>query len=604
MDVSRVAPAIEIDLEALREKYRFERDKRKRPEGEKQYLETGADLADFYETDPHMPVAEREPIVDEIEVAILGGGFAGLLAAANLRKRGVEDFRIIEMAGDFGGTWYWNRYPGVQCDVDSYCYFPLLEELDYIPKHKYAYGAEIYEHCQRIARHFDLYGRAIFHTIIRSVNWDADSSRWQIETDRGDLIKARHFVLASGPYNRPKLPGITGLTDFEGYAFHTSRWDYDYTGGTPRGGLVKLADKRVAVIGTGATGIQCIPFVGEYAKKLYVFQRTPSAIDWRNNETTPPDFKDGLKPGWQRERQYSFHMSTFGLHPVGHVDLIKDGWTAINRTVAAQIEANPSMTEEEIANLRELEDYRYQQWLRDRVDQVVENPATAEKLKAWYRFNCKRPTFNDEYLPTFNRPNVELIDVSDSKGVEAITKKGLIANGVEYEVDCIIFASGFEVTTDMKRRIGIPVLNGVDGKSLYDHWADGFRTLHGFMASGFPNMYFTGFIQGGSTSNVSHMYEEQTSHIAYIIGEAVRRNATKVEVTPEAEQGWIKTMRDTEVSAEAFFAECTPGYYNNEGGNTKWRSHIGESYGPGYPAFLELIEEWRKAGKLEGLSVS
>ncbi len=602
MNVQNSTSAIDIDLVALREKYREERDKRKRPEGEKQYLETEADLADFYETDPHTPVAAREPIVEEIEVAILGGGFAGLLAAVNLRKSGVEDFRIIEMAGDFGGTWYWNRYPGVQCDIDSCCYFPLLEELNYIPLHKYSYGTEIYEHCQRIAQHFDLYGRAIFHTIIRSVNWDAESSRWFIETDRGDLIKARHFVLASGPYNRPKLPGIPGLQEFSGYAFHTSRWDYDYTGGNAAGGLVKLADKRVAIVGTGATGIQCIPFVGEYAEKLYVFQRTPSAVDFRNNALTPPDFKQGLKPGWQRERQLSFHMATFGLHPPGHIDLVNDGWSAINRTVAAQIEANPSLTEQEIADIRELEDYRYQKWLRERVDQVVKDPATAEKLKAWYRFNCKRPTFNDEYLPTFNRPNVELIDVSDSKGVEKITKNGIVANGVEYQVDCIIFASGFEVTTEMKRRIGIPVFNGIDGKSLYDHWANGFRTLHGITTSGFPNLYITGFIQGGATSNVSHLYEEQTNHIAYIISEAMKRNATKVELSVEAEQAWIKTMRDTEVSNAEFFAECTPGYYNNEGGKTR-RSHIGEVYGPGYPAFVELLDDWRKAGTLEGLAL-
>ena len=602
MSFSTTLKSDNIDIVALRAKYREERDKRRRPEGERQYLEVEDELADFYETDPHTPYTPRDTLDEDTDVVVLGGGFAGLLAGAHLRQEGIDNFRIIEMAGDFGGTWYWNRYPGVQCDIESYCYIPLLEELNYIPKEKYSYGAEIFEHCQRIGRHFDLYERALFGTMVRSLKWDAEIARWRIETNRGDHIRARHFILASGPYNRPKLPGIPGLKTFKGRTFHTSRWDYDYTGGDTNGGLVKLADKRVTIIGTGATGIQCVPFVGQYAKHLYVFQRTPSAVDVRGNKPTPPDFAASLKPGWQRERQANFHRATFEQFPPGLEDQVRDGWTEINRIVAEQIAADPSLTPEQILEMREREDYRYQDRVRRRVDELISDPKKAEKLKAWYRYLCKRPTFNDEYLPTFNRDNVELVDVAGSRGVERITENGLVANGVEYEVDCIIFASGFEITTEMKRRIGITDFTGRNGRSLYDHWRDGFRTFHGMTTHGFPNLFITGFIQGGVTVNVSNMYDQQTRHIAHIIKQAMDRGVTTVEPTKDAEDAWVRTMRETEVSNRDFLLECTPGYYNNEGG-TVIRSHLGEVYGPGFHAFLDLLAEWRATGQLEGLAL-
>lgn len=595
----------DVDIDALRRKYAAERRKRLRPEGSKQYIETDDDYADF---DPYTPYVERDPIDADIDVAVLGGGFGGLLCGAHLKKAGVRDVHIIEMGGDFGGVWYWNRYPGIQCDNESYCYIPMLEELDYIPTKKFADGPEIYEHCRRIGKHFGLYDGAIFSTQVRDLIWDGTIDRWRITTNRGDDIRARFVVMASGPFNKPKLPGIPGLRDFAGRSFHSSRWDYDYTGGDYTGGLDKLADKTVALIGTGATGVQLVPFLGRYAKHLYVFQRTPSTVDARNNTATDPEWVKTLRPGWQKERQRNFHSWTFeGMAP-GQPDLVCDFWTELGRNTAARVLALPdpaAMTPEQFMVIREEEDYKIMERLRRRIGSIVGDRQTAEALKPYYRFLCKRPCSNDDYLDTFNRPNVTLVDVSSSKGVEHATGKGLVAGGMEYEVDCIIYASGFEITTEISRRFAIDAIEGRDGQSLYDYWRDGFKTLHGMTSRGFPNQFFTGFTQVGISANIAANYEVQGEHIAYIIAEALKRGAATVEPTAAAQDAWCRTIRENAIDNSDFDAACTPGYYNNEGGGggEGIRSHLGEPYGPGFYAFAELLKAWRDAGDLEGLAL-
>jgi cyclohexanone monooxygenase len=597
----------DIDLPALREKYRQERDKRLRLEGSKQYVELSNDFAEFYEVDLHTPPVVRDPISADIGVAVLGGGFAGLLAAAHLKKAGVQDVRVIEMGGDFGGVWYWNRFPGIQCDNDAYCYMPLLEELDYMPTKKYADGAEIYEHCRRIGRHFGLYDSAIFSTRVRNLRWDEEIKRWRISTNRDDDLRARFVVMTNGSFNRPKLPGIPGIKDFKGHSFHSARWDYEYTGGSATGGLDKLSDKRVALVGTGATGVQIVPFLGRYAKHLYVFQRTPSSVDERGNLPTDPEWVKSLKPGWQRERQRNFHRwSPFEGVVFDQPDLVCDFWTELGRNMTGRIAAmdDPaSLTLEQLMAIREEEDYKVMERLRRRIDDAVEDEQTAEALKPYYRFLCKRPCSNDEYLPTFNRPNVTLVDVSASKGVERATEKGLVAGGVEFEVDCIIYASGFEITTEIHRRYAIEAIEGRGGLSLFDHWAEGYKTLHGMTSRGFPNQFFTGFIQGGVEANTTAMLEQQGEHIAYIISEALARGAETVEPSQEAQDEWRRVIKEIAVDNLQFEMECTPGYYNNEGGGggEGIRSHLGEPYGPGFYVFDDLLKEWREKSDLDGL---
>ncbi|MFI5720513.1 flavin-containing monooxygenase [Nocardia sp. NPDC051750] len=595
----------EVDHAALRAKYLAERDKRLRSEGQQQYVSSEDGFADFFEGDPYTPVTPREPITEEVDVVVLGGGWAGLTAGARLIQAGVEDFRIIELAGDFGGAWYWNRYPGIQCDSDAYCYLPLLEETGYIPTQKYARGDECFEHAQRIGKHFGLYEKAIFSTMTKSLEWDEALRRWQIGTNRDDRILARFVVMAQGPFNKPKLPGIPGINDFTGHTFHSARWDYAYTGGDMSGGLTGLEDKKVAVIGTGASGIQIIPHIARSAEHLYVFQRTPSYINERGNVPTDPEWVKSLQPGWQLERRRNFHTAAFEAFAPGQPDLVCDGWTEVSRNVQAYLDETNSwaeVTPEKFMEIREIQDYRAMERVRQRVDEIVEDPATAAALKPYYRFLCKRPCFNDEYLPTFNRPNVTLVDVSKTKGVERITADGIVADGVEHQVDCIIFASGFEITTDLDRRYGIHPFTGRDGLSLYEHWADGYRTLHGLTSNGFPNIFFTGFVQGGVTASTTDMFDQQATHAAYIIGEALNRDATVVEPTPEAVEGWCATIKETAVDNSNFQRECTPGYYNNEG-EQNIRSHLGEPYWPGFYALEDLLQEWRGTGRLEGLAL-
>jgi cyclohexanone monooxygenase len=596
----------DVDIPALREKYRQEREKRLRSEGSKQYVELEDDFAGYYETDPHSPPLVRDPIAEDIDVAVIGGGFAGLLCAAHLKKAGVDDVRIVELGGDFGGVWYWNRYPGIQCDNESYCYIPLLEELDFMPSKKFADGAEIYQHCRNIGKHFGLYDGAIFSTQVRDLRWDNAVKRWRISTDRDDDIRARFVVMASGPFHRPKLPGIPGIKDFKGHSFHTSRWDYSYTGGDSTGGLDKLADKTVAVVGTGATGIQVTPFIARHAKHLYVFQRTPSTVDVRNNTPTDPDWVRSLRPGWQKERQRNFHSWTFeGMAP-GQPDLVCDFWTELGRNTAARVlalEDPAALTPEQFMTIREEEDYKVMERLRRRVESIVADQDTAEALKPYYRFLCKRPCSNDDYLETFNRPNVTLVDVSATKGVQRATDKGLVANDIEYQVDCIIYASGFEITTEMSRRYSINAIQGRDELTLFDYWADGYQTLHGMTSRGLPNQFFTGFTQVGISANIAANYELQGEHIAYIIAEAIARGATTVEPTQRAQDDWCTAIEETAIDNSAFDSQCTPGYYNNEGGGggEGIRSHLGQPYGPGFYAFGDLLGQWRAKGDLDGL---
>ena len=603
-----------FDPAELKARYLAERDKRIRPDGNEQYTEVVGRFA-HYDDDPYTEWIERDPIVDSVgggvEIIVVGGGFGGLLMGGRLKEAGFDDVRVIEKGGDFGGTWYWNRYPGAMCDVESYCYLPMLEELDYVPKHKYSFAPEIMAHTQAIARHFDLYDQALLQTGVSGMRWDDDDRRWVIETDRGDSLRSRYVAMANGPLNRPKLPGIPGLGSFAGHTFHTSRWDYDYTGGDNEGNLTGLADKRVAVIGTGATAVQCIPHLGAAAEHLYVFQRTPSSVDVRNNRETDPDELD-LSPGWQQRRMENFNVLVSGGDQ--DEDLVADGWTDIFRNLTgiaaktASRQLGRRLTPAEKGQLMELSDYRKMNEVRDRVDEIVEDGATAEALKPWYRQFCKRPCFHDEYLPTFNRPNVTLVDTA-GRGVERITETGLVVSDpsgseTEYEVDCIIFATGFEVGTSYTRRAGYDIV-GRDGVTISDHWADGWRTLHGLTSHGFPNCFFLGFTQTAVTVNVPHALNEQAKHVRYILEQARERGATMVEATPGGEQGWVDEMEAKARIGARFYAECTPGYYNNEGkpGENPMGFRSG-TYGAGPIKFFRVLDEWRSTGRLEGLDLS
>jgi len=596
----------EAEVAALRARYVDERDKRVTRSGQEQYERPSDDFAEAYEHDPYVAIAERAPLAEDIDVAILGGGWTGVLAGYHLRQEGVSSFRHIDHAGDFGGVWYWNRYPGVQCDNDAYCYLPLLEEMDFLPSKKFSDGYEIQDYIQRIARRYEMYEGALFHTLVTGLRWDEAIRRWRISTNRGDEIRARFVVMAGGLMNMPKLPGIPGLHSFRGKMFHTARWDYDYTGGSWRAPeLSRLADKRVAIVGTGATAIQAIPYLARHAAQLYVVQRTPSNVDQRINPPTDPDWAKSLQPGWQKERQANFHRAAQEFPRPGDPDLVCDIWTEMSRNLAAELDSEgwPQLSPQEFAARMERVDYEVMETRRQRVSDFVQDPETAAKLKPWFRFHCKRPLSNNDYYPVFNQPNVTLIDVSATQGVEAMTEKGFVADGVEYEVDCLIVASGFEVTSDLERRWGIPVIEGRGGASIYDHWRDGPSTFHGVITDGFPNMFYTGFIQTATNSSTTEQFRAQVEHIAHIVARASELGAEAVEPDKAAVQAYVSHMREMELDNAQFLKECTPSYYNNEG-EDRPRWALIRGYKPGWDAFIDMLEGWRRAGTLEGLALS
>ena len=586
-----------IDPAALRDKYRAERDKRLREDANEQYREIKDEYVDFL-TDPYIAhPTPRAPLTDEVEIAIIGGGFGGLIAGARLKELGFEDIRLVEKGGDFGGTWYWNRYPGAACDTEAYIYLPLLEELNYVPTQKYAHAPEILSHSQNIAKKYNLYENACLETEVTALNWDENAAKWIIQTNREDRFRARFIIMSNGPLHRPKLPGIEGINNFQGHTFHTSRWDYSYTGGDSNGGLTELKDKRVAIIGTGATAVQCTPHVGEAAKQLYVFQRTPSSIDVRANSKTDPQWAAQLKPGWQKERMENFNILCSG--GVVEEDLVKDGWTEIIRNLISMANYRGEDTNwDEVPQLMEIADFQKMEQIRNRTAELVNDPKTAESLKPYYRQFCKRPCFHDSYLQTFNRSSVELID-TNGNGVERITENGVVANGKEYPVDCIIFATGFEVGTSYVRRSGYDV-TGTDGVTLSEKWADGIRTLHGVMTNGFPNLFIISNSQAGFTTNFPHAMDETSQHIGYMLKECKKEKLSSIEVSKEAEDKWVEEILAVSRFAADFQESCTPGYYNNEG-KPNPKSVQNSPYGKGSRPYFRITAAWREEGNMAGI---
>ena len=591
------------DAEAIRAKYLEERDKR--------LVDRRYDLLDLrgdanaarYRRDPFTAYREREALSDDVDVVIVGGGMAGVVTGAELRKQGVRRIRIIDEAGGIGGTWYWNRYPGLMCDIESYIYLPMLEELDYVPKHRYAFGDEILAHYEKIADKYDLVNDALFHTRVERTEWDEAASRWRLRTDRGDEITAKYVVMAVGILNLMKMPAIPGMDDFQGKSFHTARWDYGYTGGNLHGGLTGLADKTVAVVGAGASGIQCIPHVAESAKQLFVFQRTPSAIGVRGNGPTPDDFARDFEPGWQRERMENFQAVLQGL-PVD-VDLVDDGWTWHFGPVQS-FAPDPSWSPEEYARRAEAFDFEIMELHRRRIDELVDDPDTAEKLKPYYRYICKRPLWHDEYLSTFNRPNVALVDCPT--GIERVTENALVVNGREYPVDCIVFATGFEgEVTPFYRRAGHEIV-GRDGVVLAEKWADGPKTLFGTMSRGFPNLFISPcpFQQSVVTANFTLATTSIAAFVADTVARLEQRGVSSFEVSEAAEADWCDRILATRVDPTPIMALCTPSRMNNEGDPASI-SPLASNYGPGmgdYFGFKAVLEEWQAKGDLAGLELA
>ena len=577
-------------FDELRGRYRIEQQKRLRPEGMAQFRELSEEL----DRDPFVePGFTREPEVEDTTVVIVGGGFAGMLTAIDLAKHGITDVRIIEKAGDFGGTWYWNRYPGCMCDVESFVYLPLLEETGFMPTERYASASEIFGYAKLLARKFDLYPHALFQTNVTGAKWDDEAQRWLVTTSRGDRLSSRFLVLAGGILHKAKLPGIAGIEDFEGKAFHTSRWDYRVTGGGPTEPMDRLADKRVGIIGTGATAVQVVPQVARTAKDLYVFQRTPGAVGVRNQAPTDIEWFESLEPGWQHARIVNFTQAVTGAQP--DVNLVDDGWTEM-----LWIDTQKSSSTAE-AEVLERIDFEAMETIRNRIDEIVDDPETADKLKPYWGKHCKRVCFHDDYLPAFNRPNVHLVD-TNGRGVEACTSRGPVVDGVEYPVDLLIYASGFEVTTDLTHRLGFD-LTGRDGVTLSKRWAEGAHTLHGVLASGFPNLLLISLVQGGFGTNFSHLLSESAKHVAHIIEACLEQGIVEIEPEESSEEEWLSVLLGVGIAGAHYFQNCTPSFYNSELQAIDARAARNLTYTGSLLDYVGYLERWRERPGFEGVRV-
>ena len=578
-------------IESAKERYEAERAKRLRSEGLAQY----ESLRDHdLDRDPWAdPDFTRDPVVEDVQVVVLGGGWAGMLAGINLVKRGITNFRIVEKAADFGGTWYWNRYPGCMCDVDSTIYLPLLEETGYMPTEKYASASEIFGYAQLLGRHFGLYDHALFQTEVESLVWDDDAHRWDITTQRGDRIRTQFFVAAGGLMHKAKLPGIAGIDDFTGKAFHTTRWDYEYTGGSPTEPMDRLADKVVGIIGTGATSVQIVPQLARSAKEVYVFQRTPSAVGVRAQQQIDEEWFRSLKPGWQLERTLNFTSVATGQQP--DRDLVADGWGQVLKVDTQREPADDA----ERAELEAI-DFEIMEGFRRRIDEVVEDPETAAKLKPWYGKHCKRICFHDEYLQSFNLPNVHLVD-TDGQGVREMSPAGPIVDGTEYPLDLLVFASGFEITTGLVDRLGFdPVGRG--GVKLSERWHDGTHSLHGILTAEIPNIFVVSFVQAGFGLNFVHFLSESTKHIVWMIDHCLEEGIASIETTVEAEDEWLNILWQASGPLARYNLACTPSYGNSEGERTMLSARSAVFPGP-LMDYAAHLERWRDEGTLAGAKI-
>ena len=646
----------------IQKKYAAERKKRIKTEGSAQYLELAtSDRFSHMQDDPWVDLEPAIASVDSVvpdgrcKFLISGAGFGGLTFAVRLIEAGVDanDIRLLDTAGGFGGTWYWNRYPGLMCDIESYIYLPLLEKMDYMPKHKYSYGPELRRYTNLIADKWYIRNKTMFQTRLSNAKWREDTKEWlvdvvQVRTGHEKLVKQIHcqmLIVAAGLLNHPKIPRLPGLENFQGHMFHTSRWDFKYTGGSEENpSLENLRGKRVGILGTGATTIQVVPELAKWAKELYVFQRTPASVDERGQRLTDSSWwaETANKPGWQKQRNCNFISQIVDTYSKPPTNAVADKWTEM-ASYSALVGSPTQVTLETIpyhmANLHAI-DLPRQDRIRARVDGIVMNPETASSLKAYYPSWCKRPCFHDDYLQSFNRPNVHLVD-TDGKGPEGLTSTTIIANEKEYPLDVLIFSTGFRTPAcgGPTAKANADVV-GKDGRTMEDTFQeDGVRTLHGILAPGFPNFFFPGLAQAGVTPNFTFMIDQYATHAAYIVAESMRRASSlsfksqssntindrsistgdahrdgavtpkknfAIEPTLVACQAWTNKILERAASL-AGMAGCTPGYINDEGAadrippEQRMKAAQRSPWGDGMVSYVEELERWRDNGEMDGI---
>ena len=527
-------------------KYREFKEQRR---GAADYMAMEGEFAKYLEDHYSESPVQREALTDECEIVVVGAGFAGLLLWYRLKEAGFQDVRFCEKGGDVGGTWYWNRYPGIACDVESYSYLPLLEEMEYFPTMKFASGFEILEYCQSMATKFGFYDKCLFHTTVERTDWNEETRRWTVTTDRGDAMRARYIILANGILTTPKLARIDGMESFEGDSFHTSRWRYD----------VDLEGKTVGIIGTGATAVQAVPELAKIVGELYVFQRTPSSIDVRDQRVTAPQEIENWKeePGWARARRKRFSKISAGRSAIQAND---DYLAGKVEHFKERKEHSRKLTPEEMVGKQLDSNFRIMEQIRARVDAIVEDPETARALKPYYPYGCKRPTFHDEYLPTFNLPNVHLVDTAPI-GVTNINENGVVHQNDEYPLDVLIYATGFQWMATST----FNMVTGRGGQTMKNKWeTEGTKTFLGIHSNGFPNLFImTGPQGGGGSFNFTDAIETHADYIVWMLSKMRDEGHQVVDITEEAELTYAEHCREADI-ATAPLRDCLS-YYNGHG---------------------------------------
>ncbi|KAF5601190.1 cyclohexanone 1 2-monooxygenase [Fusarium pseudocircinatum] len=630
----------------VKQRYKQEHDKRLRSDGLSQFTDLySVPKFQNFKQDPWADQSTYDKLAraadgDSCDFAIVGTGIGALLFAARLIQAGVraENLRFIDTAAGWGGTWYWNRYPGLMCDVESYIYMPLLEETGYIPKNKYSTGKEIREHLERVAAKYGLTDRVWFRTRMDECVWDDEKQEWVmklVELVHGGkeheavTVTSRFVILTTGLMLVPQVPRIKGIESFTGDCFHPARWDYNSTGGTPDDpSMVRLKDKRVGLIGTGASAIQILPELAKWSKEVYVFQRTPSAVAARYNRQTDENlFKSEIakKAGWWEARclNYCAHLNNHNPKPA--VDLVNDSWTDMPSYSAisgspGHDPKTPQEMQEYYAYLEEL-DLKRQSKIRGRIDDLVKDPKVAAKLKPWYSGWCKRPCFHDEYLGAFNNPRVHLVD-TDGRGVQEITESGVVVKGEHFDIDVLVLSTGYKspFLYSPPGRVGIKVF-GRNGIDLDAKWSSGVTTLHGMMSHDFPNMFWPGFIQGGGNPNYTFIADQAAKQFAYIVAAGTKEAQNKVphdsryeynftiEATADAEEEWAQKIAS---QAHMFGASagCTPSYINAEGEfegvrdpKKLVRMARMSIWGKGQEDYNNILRAWRESGNHEGVDI-
>ncbi|MCE2391865.1 MAG: NAD(P)/FAD-dependent oxidoreductase [Proteobacteria bacterium] len=513
----------------------------------------------------------------EVDVVVAGAGFGGLYALYRLRGLGLE-VQVYEAGSDIGGTWYWNRYPGARCDVESLAYsyaFSRELEEDWDWSERYASQPEILEYAHHVAERFDLRRDIQLETRVVSAVYDEARGRWTVRTDRGEEVSAQFCVMATGCLSARNIPDFPGLDRYSGRCFHTGDW--------PEEG-VELEGRRVGIIGSGSTAIQAIPILAEQAGELFVFQRTPNFSMPARNTPMDPDYQKRAKASYPAFRE-PFVSGMFGLdfHPNDRLgasaspeernEVFEERWRAGGLGVVG---AFADLFVDEEVNEAAAE------FIRGKIRETVHDPEVAELLCPDTPVGCKRPCADTNYFETYNRPNVTLVDIRNAP-VEEITETGLRTGGRHYELDCIVFATGFAAMTGALLRIDI---RGRDGVKLAEKWAEGPKTYLGLGVEGFPNLFtITG---PGSPSVLANMIPGIEQHVNWIADCMVymrERGLRRIEATPEAEAAWVEHVN--QIADRTIYPTCNSWYV---GANIPGKPRVFMPY-LGFPRYVAKCEQ-------------